>query len=86
MKSKCIVLCSAIQLCPTVCDPMDCSPPGSSVQGIIPEGILEWGAISYSRGSSWLRDQICISCIGRRNLYHWNAWEAINVLEDLYFH
>ena len=38
--------------CPTLCDPMDCSPAGSSVYGIIQERILEWVAIPFSRGSS----------------------------------
>ena len=37
------------QSCPTLCDPMDCSPPGSSVHGILQARILEWGAISFSR-------------------------------------
>ena len=40
--------------------PMDCSPPGSSVHGIFQAGILEWVAISFSRESSWPRDQTCI--------------------------
>ena len=40
------------QLCPTLCDPVDCSPLGSSVHGILPARILEWVAISFSRGSS----------------------------------
>ena len=39
-------------LCPTLCDPKDCSPPGSSVHGILQARILEWVAISFSRGSS----------------------------------
>ena len=39
------------QSCPTVCDPMDCSLPGSSVHGILQAGILEWVAISFSGGS-----------------------------------
>ena len=43
------------QSCPTLCDPMDCSPPGSSVHGISLARILEWVAISYSRGSSQTR-------------------------------
>ena len=51
------------QLCPTLCDPMDCSPPGSSVHGIFHASILEWTAISYSRGSSRPRDWTCMSCI-----------------------
>ena len=47
----------------TLCDPMDCSPPGSSVHGIFLARILEWVAISSSRGSSWFRDQTLISYI-----------------------
>ena len=39
------------QSCPTVCDPMDCSPPGSSIHGILQARKLEWSAISFSRGS-----------------------------------
>ena len=49
--------------------PMDCSPPGSSVQGIFQIRILEWVAISFSRGSSWPRDWTHISCISRQVLY-----------------
>ena len=49
------------QLCLTLCDPMDCSPSGSSVHGIIQARILKWLAISLSRGSS--RDQTWISLI-----------------------
>ena len=44
---------SVIKSCPTLCDPMDCSPPGSSVHGISQARILKWVAISFSRGSSW---------------------------------
>ena len=40
------------QLCPTLCDPMDCNLPGSSVHGIFQARVLEWVAISFSRGSS----------------------------------
>ena len=53
----CVCVCSVAQLYPTLCDPMDCSPPGSSVHGIVLARILEWVAISSSRGSSWPRDQ-----------------------------
>ena len=42
--------------CPTLCDPMDCNPPGSSVHGILQARILEWVAIPSSRGSSRPRD------------------------------
>ena len=58
------------------CDPMDCSPPGSSVHGISQSRKLELVAISFSRGSSWPRDQIHVSSIGMRILYHWATWEA----------
>ena len=58
-------MCSAAKSCPTLCDPVACSPPGPSVHGIPQARILEWVAISPSRGSSWPRDGTCISCIGR---------------------
>ena len=54
----------------TFCDPIDCSPPGSSVHGIIQAGILEWEAIPFSRGSSWPRDQTRVSLTAGRFLYH----------------
>ena len=50
------------------CDPVDCSPPGFSVHGISQARILQWVAISFSRGSSWLRNQTWVSCIGRQIL------------------
>ena len=52
--------------CPTLWDPMDCSLPGSSVHGIIQARILEWGAISSSRGSSWPMDSTHVSCLAGR--------------------
>ena len=58
---------------------MGCSLPGSSVHGIFQARILEWVAISYSRGSSQARDRTCvscISCIGLQILYHCTTWEA----------
>ena len=61
--------CVCAQLRPTVCDPEDCSPPGSSVHGIFWARILERVAISYSRGPSRPRDWTCISYIGRWILY-----------------
>ena len=51
-----------LQLCLTLSNPMDCSPPGSSVHGILQPRIQEWVAIPFSRGSSQLRDWTCISC------------------------
>ena len=56
-------ICVFAQLCLTFCDPVDCGPPGSSVHEIFQSRILEWVAISYSRGSSRPRDWTCISCI-----------------------
>ena len=40
------------QSCPTLCDPMNCSPPGSSVHGIFQARVLEWGAIAFSVNSA----------------------------------
>ena len=62
-----------LQLYPTLYDPMDCSPPGSSLHGILQAGILEWIAMSASRGLSQPRDRTHfspVSCIGRQVLYH----------------
>ena len=58
--------CSVTQPCPTLCDPMDYSPPGSSVHGILQARILEWVAISFSKRSSWPRDWTRVSCIAGR--------------------
>ena len=58
---------------------MDCNPPGSSVHGILQARILEWVAISFSRGSSWHRDQIhiyCVSCIAGGFLTTWAVGET----------
>ena len=55
------------QSCPTLCDPMDYSLPGSSVHGISQARILEQVAISFSRGSSQSRDQTWVSCVASRH-------------------
>ena len=63
----CIVFCHVnllvAQSCPVLCNPMECSPPGSSVHGILQARILEWVATSFSRGSSLPRDRTQVSCI-----------------------
>ena len=64
------------QLCLTLCDLMDSSLPGSFVHGIFHPRILEWVAISYPRGSSWRRDQICVSRTGRQIWILWAIWEG----------
>ena len=72
-------LCSVAQLCPTLCNPMDCSLPGSTARWIFQARILKWVAISYAKGSFWPRHRthiFCISYIGRWVLYHCTAWEA----------
>ena len=58
--------CVPAQLCPTLCYPMDCSLPGSSVHGISQARILEWVAISFSRVTSWPRDWTHVTCIAGR--------------------
>ena len=59
------------QSCPTLCNPMDCSPPGSSVHGILQARILEWVAISFSRGSSQPRDWTLVAWIAGRYFTVW---------------
>jgi len=73
---------SVAQLCLTLCDPMGCSMPGSSVHVILQVRILEQVAISYSRGSFWSKDGTriscfsCTSCTGRWILSYSATWEA----------
>ena len=55
------------QSCLTLSHPMDCSLPGSSLHGIFQAGVLEWVAISFSRGSYQPRDRTRVSCIGGRH-------------------
>ena len=69
-----------LQFYPTLCDPVDCRPPGSSVPGIFQATILEWVAVLSFRGSSQPRDQTQvshISCSGRWLLYHWGHLGSI---------
>ena len=63
---------------PTLGDPMDCSPPGSSSHGIFQARILEWVAISSLKGSFWSRDPTHVSCISSQILYHWATWKPLN--------
>ena len=83
-------LCMHTQSCPTLCDPVDYSQPGSSVHGVFQARILEQVAISYFRASSWPRNQTrvlcisCVSCNGRWILYHCDTWEALATLVHLF--
>ena len=70
------------QSCPTLGDPMDCSPPGSSVHGILQARMLEWVAISSSRGSSLPRTLTQFSCIAGKFFTVWATREASFVLNN----
>ena len=73
----CACVCVLIaQSCPTLCNPMDCSLPGSAVQGILQSRILEWVAIPLSRESSWPKDWTWVSCIAGRFVTVWATREA----------
>ena len=78
------------QSCPTLCEPVNCSPPGSSVYGILQARILEWVAIPvpfpFFRRYSWPRDQIQVSCIAGRSLTIWAYKEALGTLGFPLFH
>ena len=72
-------VCLVTQLCPTVCNPLDYSPPGFSIHGIFQARILEWVATSFSRGSSQSEDRTCISCVScfvGQYFTHWTIWEV----------
>ena len=74
--------CLVAKLCPALLGPIDCSPPGSSIHGISQARILEWVAISFSRGTSQSRDQAHITCVsstGRWVFYHWATYEALGI-------
>ena len=68
------------QSCLTLCDPMDCSPPGSSVHWILQARMLEWVAISFSRGISSAGDWTWVSCIAGKLFTEWATREA-SILE-----
>ena len=64
------------QLCLTLCDPMDCSLPSSSVHGLLQARLLEWVLIPFSRGSSWLRDWTWVFHIADRFFTIWATREG----------
>ena len=68
------------QSCPTLCNPMDCSPPGSSIHGILQARVLEWAAIPFSGGSSPPRDRTPISCIASGFFAIWATRETQSFL------
>ena len=73
----CAVLCIAAQSCLTICDPMDCSLPGTSLSmGILQAWVLEWVVMLFSRGSCQPRDWIQVSCIAGEFFTIWATREA----------
>ena len=77
--------CLVTKSCLTLCYPIDCSPPVSSVLGISQARILEWAAIFFSRGSSQPRDWTHVSCNGRWILNYWGTRKAPQKLRKAYF-
>ena len=81
-QAKVLMCCLATQSCLTHWNSMDCSRQALLSMEIFQAGILEWVAISSSRGSSWHRDRthiFCISCTDRQILYHWPIWDSHQV-------
>ena len=78
------VASEATQSCLTLCNPMDCRLPDSSVHGIFQARVLEWVAISFSRGSSRPRDWTWVSCIAGRCFTIWATGEATSPGVTLY--
>ena len=73
----------SLQSCPTMCDPLDGSPPGSPVPGILQARILEWVTIAFSRTSSQPRDPTWVSCTADRFFTIWTTREALyDILEQ----
>ena len=72
----CCCCCLVVKISLTLSNSMDCIKPGSSVHGISQARVLEWLAISFSRRSSWPRDQTHVSCTGRQILCCWGTREA----------
>ena len=68
------------QSCSALCDPVDCSPPGSSIHGILQARVLEWVAMSFSRGSSQPRDWTQVSRIAGRRFTIWAINSQIQYL------
>ena len=84
----CSIYCPITESCSTLCEPMDCSLPGSTTHGIFQARILEWVAIFFSRGSSQSRDWTQVSCTagtlyplshqGSLNLFHFLFWTVFS--------
>ena len=75
----CVCVCMCTQSCLTLCSPVDYSLSGSSVHGFSQARILEWAAISFSRGSSQPRDRTCISCV-----CGWVLYQLSHLVDSIY--
>ena len=84
--SWCNLCVLVAQLCPSLCDPMDCSLPGFSVHEILQARILEWVAISFSRESSQLRDWIQVFYIAGECFTIWATREALKHFDHQQIH
>ena len=89
--SPCVCVCVCVcvlvaQSCPTFCDPMDCSPPGFFVHGILQPRVLECVVISFSSGSSQPRDRTWVSHIAGRFFTIWAYFLQSNKSQDRFFH
>ena len=92
----CLCVCSVAQSCLTLCDPMDSSPPGSSVRGIFQAGILEWADISYSKGIfqtqgsdlhllhllNWQADSLSLSHLGETQYCIYSWWNRAKYIRS----
>ena len=77
-----LCVCLVIQSCPTLCNPMDCSPPGSSVHGVLQERTLEWVAMPSSRVFSQPRDRTQISCTAGGFFTVWAPGKPPSICRD----
>ena len=79
-KVKTTVKVLFVQLCLSLCDPMDFSLPGSYIHGISQGRSLEWVTIPFARGSSWPRDRIWVACLADTFFTDWATREAPTIL------
>ena len=84
-KSLCCC-CLVAKSCSTLLWPRGLQLASSSVHGISQARVLQWAAISSSRGTFWPRDWTCVSCIGRQAVYHWVSREAHTEKQMLFTH
>ena len=70
--------CEVAQSCPTLSNPMDCSPPGSSIHGILQARVPEWGAIAFSVDKDDINVNNCI--IRKIDICHWDGSDSVKVI------